>query len=250
METLRLLLVLLSQSMYRPIGKDTSSSVDALCNRWTHFLVTQITKAQTLALLCSLLNIVCSYNPVGWMPYGHAVWGDSREMLVEVAAQVLNAVLGYTFSISKLDQSLARPSTESLSARSPSDANGEHVASAGAALAALQSPVATEDVNQFRHYFARLHRDHDFQFLLTGITTLLANPYNAELTYLPSSAKTIDFVEELVLLLWNMLQTNVWFVQFVTGSESATLELVRALLFHACVAKSDVSKLFLIEVCL
>lgn len=43
-----------------------------------------------LPLFTSLLNIVCSYDPVGYgVPYNHLVSADSREPLVEVALQVL-----------------------------------------------------------------------------------------------------------------------------------------------------------------
>ena len=47
-----------------------------------------------LPLFTSLLNIVCSYDPVGYgVPYNHLMFLDSREPLVEVALQVLCVTL-------------------------------------------------------------------------------------------------------------------------------------------------------------
>ena len=43
-----------------------------------------------LPLFTSLLNMVCSYDPVGYgVPYNHLMFTDSREQLVEGALQVL-----------------------------------------------------------------------------------------------------------------------------------------------------------------
>lgn len=41
-------------------------------------------------MFTSLLNILCSYDPIGYgVPYNHLMFADSREPLVEVALQVL-----------------------------------------------------------------------------------------------------------------------------------------------------------------
>lgn len=43
-----------------------------------------------LPLFTSMLNIVCSYDPVGYgVPYNHLMFNDCREPLVEIALQVL-----------------------------------------------------------------------------------------------------------------------------------------------------------------
>lgn len=43
-----------------------------------------------LPLFTSLLNCLCSYDPVGYgVPYNHLMFSDHREPLVEVALQVL-----------------------------------------------------------------------------------------------------------------------------------------------------------------
>lgn len=44
---------------------------------------------QTLPLFTSLVNIVFSYDPVGYLPYNYLLFTDTREPLVEVAGQLL-----------------------------------------------------------------------------------------------------------------------------------------------------------------
>ena len=45
--------------------------------------------------------------------------------------------------------------------------------------------------NLFLNYLSRIHRDEDFQFILSGITRLLMNPLTQ--TYLPGSQKKAGF---------------------------------------------------------
>ena len=43
-----------------------------------------------------MLNIVCAYDPVGYgMPYNHLLFSDTREPLVEIAAQILVVTLDH-----------------------------------------------------------------------------------------------------------------------------------------------------------
>src|SRR4051812_41976351 len=89
-----------------------------------------------LPLFTSMVNIVCSYDPVGYgLPYNYLLVGDSREPLVQVALQVL---------IVCLDRD--------------------------------NQPVSEEMDNFFINYLSRLHREDDFDFMLKGITRLLNNP--------------------------------------------------------------------------
>ena len=55
-----------------------------------------------LPLFTSLLNIIFSYDPVGYgLPYNYLMFTDSREMLVEIACQLLCVVLETNISITK-----------------------------------------------------------------------------------------------------------------------------------------------------
>ena len=101
----------------------------------------------TLPLFTSLLNTVTGYQPASGLPYNYLLWADSKEGLVEVALQVLVVTL---------------ETDPKASPDSPPD-------------------------NLFLNYLSRIHRDEDFQFILSGITRLLMNPLTQ--TYLPGSQK-------------------------------------------------------------
>lgn len=64
-----------------------SSNLDDNRMRW----ITRFSSAENrhvLPLFTSLLNTICSYDPVGYgLPYNHLLIGDSREPLVQAAIQ-------------------------------------------------------------------------------------------------------------------------------------------------------------------
>lgn len=50
-------------------------------------------------MFTSLLNITCSYDPVGFgMPYNHLIFADSLEPLVDVSLQILVVTLDHDAS--------------------------------------------------------------------------------------------------------------------------------------------------------
>lgn len=78
------------------------------------------------------------YNPASWrVPYDHVVWKDPRQILVIYCVQLLLVLLLYPI---------------------PEDGRG------------------TPPKNYYRHYFGRLHRPQDFQFLVDGMTRILNQP--------------------------------------------------------------------------
>jgi hypothetical protein len=78
------------------------------------------------------------YNPASWrVPYDHVVWKDPRQMLVIYCVQLLLVLLMYPI---------------------PEDGRG------------------APPKNYYRHYFGRLHRPQDFQFLVDGMTRILNQP--------------------------------------------------------------------------
>ena len=66
---MRLLATCFSQSMYLPpVGE-----AHAVNNRWVaHF--TSAENRHALPLFTSLLNLVCSYDPAGILPYNHLIF--------------------------------------------------------------------------------------------------------------------------------------------------------------------------------
>jgi hypothetical protein len=78
------------------------------------------------------------YNPAIWrVPYDHVVWKDSKQILVIYCLQLLLVILLYPI---------------------PEDGRG------------------APPKNYYRHYFGRLHRPQDFQFLVEGMTRILNQP--------------------------------------------------------------------------
>jgi hypothetical protein len=78
------------------------------------------------------------YNPAIWrVPYDHVVWKDPKQILVIYCLQLLLVILLYPI---------------------PEDGRG------------------APPKNYFRHYFGRLHRPQDFQFLVDGMTRILNQP--------------------------------------------------------------------------
>lgn len=78
------------------------------------------------------------YNPASWrVPYDHVVWKDPKQILVIYCLQFLLVLLLYPI---------------------PEDGRG------------------APPKNYYRHYFGRLHRPQDFQFLVDGMTRILNQP--------------------------------------------------------------------------
>jgi len=82
-EVLRCLLVCFSEGVYSPPERYQPS-----INR---YLAVLTSPDQPLAptIFYSLLNTVCSYDPVGYLPYTYALFTDYRETLVDMAVQVM-----------------------------------------------------------------------------------------------------------------------------------------------------------------
>jgi hypothetical protein len=102
------------------------------------YLTTTSDKQIVLSLLCSLLNTTLKYNPATWrVPYDHVVFRDDRQLLVIYCLQFLLVLVLY-------------PVPETTHGVTPK--------------------------NYFRHFFGRLHRSQDFQFLVDGMNRILAQP--------------------------------------------------------------------------
>ena len=160
-EILKLLLTCFSEIIYLPDNSENRM-------RWLQrFASTE--NRHVLPLFTSLLNVICSYDPVGYgLPYNYLLVGDSREPLVQVALQVL---------IVCLDRETQ-----------PSGDESGYVD------------------NFFIHYLSRIHREDDFEFMLRGMTRLLNNPLQS--SYLPNSVKKVTFHQELLIFLWKCCEYN------------------------------------------
>jgi hypothetical protein len=91
-EVLRLLLVLLSKSMYT-----VPSQIVKTDDPWLKHLVGLSDKKTVLAFLCSLVNTCCKYNPLGWsVPCHSLLFIDPRGELMAICLRTLLVILDYT----------------------------------------------------------------------------------------------------------------------------------------------------------
>jgi hypothetical protein len=98
-----------------------------------------------LPLFTSLLNIVFSYDPVGYgLPYNYLMFTDSRENLVEVSCQILCVILESNIPFSR----------EGVM----ENTNGE--------LIDERNPEISSNSNLFISYISRIHRDEVLTIIL------------------------------------------------------------------------------------
>ncbi|CAF4025800.1 unnamed protein product, partial [Rotaria sp. Silwood2] len=188
-------------------------------NKWLTYFTSGHNR-QTLPLFTSLINIVFSYDPVGYLPYNYLLFTDTREPLVEVAAQLLCITLDNS-SFSSNDQA-SSPTSKTVSSLPGDDCP-----------------------NLFINYLSRIHRDDDFNILLKGFCRLLNNPLIQ--TYLPGSCKKIGFYQELLILFWKFCDRNKKFLYYVLKS-SEVLDLLVPILYFLNDARSDTSKIGLMHI--
>ncbi|KAE8374241.1 proteins containing regions of low-complexity [Aspergillus bertholletiae] len=175
------------------------------------YIATCPDKQAVLTLLCSLLNTAIKYNPASWrVPYDHVVWKDPKQILVIYCLQFLLVLLLYPI---------------------PEDGRG------------------AAPKNYYRHYFGRLHRPQDFQFLVDGMTRILNQPMQATNSYLPGSQKTVKWAPEMMMLFWEALQCNRRFRSFIIDSNRSH-DFIILCIFYAIVYKSDPSQQGVVRMCI
>lgn len=198
-EILKLLLTLFSEVIYTNVSDQNRM-------RWI-MRFTSAENRHVLPLFTSLLNIVCSYDPVGYgLPYNYLLVGDSREPLVQAAIQML---------IVCLDKD-SQPQNE-------------------------ESGYID---NFFVNYLSRIHREDDFDFMLKGLTRLLNNPL--QISYLPNSTKKVFFHQELLVLLWKCCEYNQKFMYYVLKT-SDVLEILVPILYYINDARADSARVGVIH---
>ncbi|KRY56134.1 Protein HID1 [Trichinella britovi] len=207
-ELLRLLLTCLSDVMYQ--------SNAAIQSGYENFWLTNFTSAENrhvLPLFTSLMNVVFSYDPIGYgLPYNHLLFSDCRGPLVEVALQVL---------VATLDQN-----------RGDSTVTHE------------EDEAIFSNENLFISYLSRVHRDEDFEFILRGFSRLLNNPLTQ--TYLPNSCKKVAFHQELLVLFWKCCDYNRKFLFHVLKS-SAVLDILVPILYYLNDSRNDQTRAGLVH---
>ncbi len=179
-------------------------------------------KNVVLSMLCSLLNTTMKFNPTTWrtLPYSSSFVSDAREILVSYSLQLLLVLLSY-----------------------PLPKIGDQIIYAGSIP---EGEIAM--VNQFRHYYKKLHRSNDFSFLVEGMSRVLQQPIQASSTYLPGSQRPLRFHPEMMMLFWETLQQNKRFRTFLIETDRA-LDFLVLLLFYALEHKTEPSQIGLVRMC-
>lgn len=120
--------------------------------------------------------------------------------------------------------------------------------------------------NYYRHYFGRLHRPQDFQFLVDGMTRILNQPviiplsqkespsniiYQMQATtaYLPGSQKSVKWAPEMLVLFWEALQCNKRFRSFIIDSNRSH-DFIILCIFYSITYKSDPAKQGVVRMCI
>ncbi|XP_048575921.1 protein HID1 [Nematostella vectensis] len=213
-ELLKLLLTCFSEAMYLPPTPENHTRP----NKWLCYFASSENR-HALPLFTSILNTVCSYDPLGYgVPYNHLMFTDFKEPMVEVAAQLLVVLLDHD------------------------GGDGQNPINDDLAHDMMEPPPMD---NLFCNYLSRIHREEDFHFILHGLANLLNNPLIQ--TYLPNSCKKISFHQELLILFWKMCDQNKKFLFYVLKS-SDVLDILVPILYHLNDARSDQSRLGLMHI--
>jgi hypothetical protein len=229
-EVLKLLLTCLSSALYhRP-------STERQADSWLHYVCTRPTY-YTAGLFLSLVNVACTYDPVGWgLPYNYLMFSDPREELTYISLQLLTVLLEYDPSV--------------LGGAAPpagvADAPATPATPAAAAVAASSDAgKASAAKNVFARYLASV-APADFPFLFEGVAKLLENPFQAASTYLPGSTKELVGQQETLTFLWRVLLGNGAFLRWMLTKADAT-RIVKPVLLFMLESRRDESHLGLVH---
>ncbi|RLN50972.1 hypothetical protein BBJ29_005677 [Phytophthora kernoviae] len=212
------------------------------CNQWKDRFLEVATAPDcpfAPTLFYSLLNIVVSYDPVGWgVPYAGSLVSDDREMLVDISLQVLLVLLdfGQTSESSIVGTLKPQPGGATPKRRSSS------------VTSRSSNPIFDGVPNVYRNLLASLERPEDFQLIFTGLSRLLNNYHESMNTLLPNSVKQIKCHQELLVLLWKMLDENTSFLHYVLKKADVN-QLVVPLLFLMYEGRQEPAKVGMIHIC-
>ncbi|PWN20716.1 hypothetical protein BCV69DRAFT_282937 [Microstroma glucosiphilum] len=231
-EFLRLLLVMLSKSVYVPPAAQQGFEDRAL-----QFTCTSLSRTVTLPLLCSLLNTACSPDQgAAWSLPGFAAQPETegREAMRALALQILTVLLGWSpAGLPTPIASAARPSLD----RSQSTVS-------------VESTSATSG-NQFAHWLSKIHRVADLGMISSSLFALL-RPAATSLISLPlapsasssqnssSQRGVYSRSPEVLSLPWHILRSNPKFKSHVLDDPVRAPLLLSILLSQALLGKDSV----------
>ncbi|KAI8391567.1 high-temperature-induced dauer-formation protein-domain-containing protein [Radiomyces spectabilis] len=248
-EVLRLLIVLLSKSIY--VLPDEQMSFD---NPWLSYVIKNMDRKTVLVLLCSLMNTACQYDPVGWgVPYNYLLVADPREQLADKCLRLLLILLdGQSPRDSPAffgEKSTPVVPTDDTASNKGSPTEQESVGRNSISNGSVTSEMDTSvHDNAFRHHLSKLHRSQDFNFLATGMYRVLVNPLQASNTYLPGSTKRVSCHVEMVMLFWRLCDINPRFTAHLTKNKQI-MDFIVVLIFYAMENKLQAAHIDVVRMC-
>ncbi|CAG8439428.1 1323_t:CDS:10 [Ambispora leptoticha] len=248
-ETLRLLLVLLSKSMYLSGGKFMAKESKCL-----KFLALKSERKVVLALLCSLLNTAVKYNPAGWgVPYNYMVFADARETLVTLCLQVLLVLLDYRAPANRVNTD---PITGEVPKRVASIETTNNEAPFHPLSPTSSSPLETPTPRTRNSHQQDDASNAGFSVSNGWHLSYFEQSYASEFimvdhannTYLPGSAKPIRCHPEMLMLCWKLLEINKRFRTYLLETDRV-LDVLIVLLYYALENKQDLAQSGLVRMC-
>ncbi|GAC97755.1 hypothetical protein PHSY_005342 [Pseudozyma hubeiensis SY62] len=238
-EVLRLLLVLLSKSIYIPASHQHTQSNPTLA-----FAIQDLDRTIVLPLLCSLINtgITNARNSTAaWftLPSVTNLVGGSndevRKDVVTLSLQILDVLLTYD-------------------APSPRDVESVSLSTIGRPL------PGPGGQNVFRFYSSKLHRSVDFDFIWTGLSTFFFDRHinsPTQILAIPiSGARRVEErswqlnqVAERMILLERLLGSNRKFRRYVLDDAGRSVELLEVLMYFAIRCKDNLALGGLVRLC-
>lgn len=177
-----------------------------------------------ICLFHSLMNTIISYQPTTGLALS-SMGNDSHGKLVCLCAQVMCVLLD-----------CGMPGNPEC----VKNGEGEHL---------VQYEEASKGgFNIFRTLLARIDSGKDLSAIYTGLTRLLWNVHQSKNTMLPGSRKGIQCYQEILIIIWKLLEENPLFLTHVLNRCDVT-ELVVPVCYFMYQARKDPSQVGLIHIC-
>ncbi|CAG9333085.1 unnamed protein product [Blepharisma stoltei] len=201
-ELLRLLLACIGENMYEEMSK-----MSERVNPWLWLLCSQAIPFSA-QLFYSIVNILISYDPYGmWnLPYA-SYWSSAvKERALQSSLDILVLMLEFV-----------PPNDERLNKLKPHELRAKQL---------IETRQVTQGAlfrNEMQLRLRDISKDEDFQKIITGFNKIVTTGIVAQNTYLPSSQKIVPCTEEILILLWLLIESNEKFYNYLIKSNAKEL---------------------------
>jgi hypothetical protein len=265
-DVLRLLIALCSQTLYAapvPSAPARSRFLDVATAASCPFAPT--------TFYC-LINSIVGYDPVGLgVPYANKIVGDKEEPFVAVALQAFLVLLDYAPLVPEVAAEETEAASEAADASnaaapapSPSPEAAAEAARSASAVSPPPAPTASsadaegassaaaprmvQQFNIYRSLVAGMNNATDFDMIFDGISRILATISSAEQSLLPGAYSAPAVAQEVLVLLWKLLDESPEFVKYILDHCDVTT-VVGPILYLMWMGRSNITKVGLIHLC-